>query len=142
MMDMTESTGCLSEGDSSVLFHRETSLGVDTSDIMSTKWAHLGASGTWQNSLLQLPTALCVYSRGGGSTIFYGSMTELIVLRASPGQQRKNYRPKKQGPHGHISSLRGHSWPLSPYPQITWSKLTYTFSTREAELTCIFQAPL
>lgn len=64
-MDMTESTGCVSEGDSSALFRRETSLGVDTSEIMATKWTHLEASGTWQISLSQLSTALCVHQGEG-----------------------------------------------------------------------------
>lgn len=45
-MDMTESTGCLSEGDSPTLIRRERNFHWSGHrEIMVTKWAHLQAAG-------------------------------------------------------------------------------------------------
>lgn len=78
----------------------------------------MGTFGSfWHLTEFPVSALYCLVSGqwGRDSEIFYDSLTDLIVLCESPGEQRKNYGPERQGPQARISSLSVCSWTRSPY---------------------------
>lgn len=131
-MGTTGSAGCVSEGDSSTLAHRETFLGVDTIEIMSTKRARWGAAG----HLVEVSAAVthclvCGKRRGGGVTMCHDSVTVLIALCGSVNLQDSRGRITEQRGRvpvimfAHWECTHGHCLLL---PTSSWLRLMQVFN--------------